>query len=205
MVSRELKISIALLVIVPIVIVLATAAVYNHGMLEDASENTAHAEPVFTVEPTDLPKPEEITPASVVTQEDIVQEETIPPEETIPLEETTYVEPEYQEYISYVENTYGIASGDAAYFQQMGVMSYDDWRVTYYNPASMGTSHENLGYYTVGQGIYDRGDGIGVTSDGYIAVAMPEDVPYGTIVETPFGTGICVDHSGGAMDVVVYF
>ena len=117
----------------------------------------------------------------------------------------TYVEPEYQEYISYVENTYGVASGDAAYFQQMGVMSYDDWRVTYYNPASMGTSHENLGYYTVDQGIYDRGDGIGVTSDGYIAVAMPADVPYGTIVETPFGTGMCVDHSGGAMDVVVYF
>ena len=199
MMSRELKISIALLVIVPIGIVLGTAAVYNNGMLEDASENTAYAEPVFTVEPTDLPKPEETTPLPVVTKEDIVQEEPIPPEET------TYVEPEYQEYISYVENTYGVASGDAASFQQMGVMSYDDWRVTYYNPLVMGTSHSDLGNYTLGQDIYDRGDGIGVTSDGYIAVAMPSDVPYGTVVETPFGTGICVDHSGGAMDVVVYF
>ena len=193
MMSRELKISIALLVIVPIGIVLGAAAVYNHGMLEDASENTAYAEPVFAVEPTDLPKPEETTPLPIVTQEDISPEET------------TYVEPEHQEYVSYVENTYVVASGDAAYFQQMGVMSYDDWRVTYYNPLVTGTSHSDLGNYTLGQDIYDRGDGIGVTSDGYIAVAMPSDVPYGTVVETPFGTGICVDHSGGAMDVVVYF
>ena len=80
----------------------------------------------------------------------------------------------YRSYVVWSQKT-DRRRGDAAYFQQMGVMSYDDWRVTYYNPASMGTSHENLGYYTVGQGIYDRGDGIGVTSDGYIAVAMPED------------------------------
>ena len=195
-----LKGSVALIVVIPLSIVTVCAIVYNYNLdVGTEPENTAYTEPVFTVEPTDLPKPEETTPLPVVTQEDIVKEAPISPEET------TYVEPEYQEYVSYVENTYGVASGDAAYFQQMGVMSYDDWRVTYYNPASMGTSHENLGYYTVGQGIYDRGDGIGVTSDGYIAVAMPEDVPYGTVVETPFGTGICVDHSGGAMDVVVYF
>ena len=192
-----LKGSVALIVAIPLSIVTVCAVVYNYNL--DAGtepENTAYAEPVFEQELKDVPMVAE-APKEVVEQ--VVEEESVVTEEPV------YEGSEYQEYISYVENTYGTASGDAASFQQMGVMSYDDWRVTYYNPLVMGTSHSDLGNYTLGQDIYDRGDGIGVTSDGYIAVAMPSDVPYGTVVETPFGTGICVDHSGGAMDVVVYF
>ena len=192
-----LKGSVALIVAIPLSIVTVCAIVYNHNL--DAGtepENTAYSEPVFEQELKDVPMVAE-APKEVV--ESVVEEESVVAEEPV------YEGSEYQEYISYVENTYGTASGDAASFQQMGVMSYDDWRVTYYNPLVMGTSHSDLGNYTLGQDIYDRGDGIGITSDGYIAVAMPSDVPYGTVVETPFGTGICVDHSGGAMDVVVYF
>ena len=192
-----LKGSVALIVAIPLSIVTVCAIVYNYNLdVGTEPENTAYAEPVFEQELKDVPMVAE-APKEVVEQ--VVEEESVVAEEPV------YEGSEYQEYISYVENTYGTASGDAASFQQMGVMSYDDWRVTYYNPLVMGTSHSDLGNYTLGQDIYDRGDGIGVTSDGYIAVAMPSDVPYGTVVETPFGTGICVDHSGGAMDVVVYF
>ena len=192
-----LKGSVALIVAIPLIVVTVCAIVYNYNLdVGTEPENTAYAEPVFEQELKDVPMVAE-APQEVV--EPVVEEESVVAEEPV------YEGSEYQEYISYVENTYGTASGDAASFQQMGVMSYDDWRVTYYNPLVMGTSHSDLGNYTLGQDIYDRGDGIGVTSDGYIAVAMPSDVPYGTVVETPFGTGICVDHSGGAMDVVVYF
>lgn len=192
-----LKGSVALIVAIPLSLVTVCAIVYNYNLdVGTEPENTAYAEPVFEQELKDVPMVAE-APKEVVEQ--VVEEESVVTEEPV------YEGSEYQEYISYVENTYGTASGDAASFQQMGVMSYDDWRVTYYNPLVMGTSHSDLGNYTLGQDIYDRGDGIGVTSDGYIAVAMPSDVPYGTVVETPFGTGICVDHSGGAMDVVVYF
>ena len=192
-----LKGSVALIVAIPLIVVTVCAIVYNYNLdVGTEPENTAYAEPVFEQELKDVPMVAE-APQEVVEQ--VVEEESVVTEEPV------YEGSEYQEYISYVENTYGTASGDAASFQQMGVMSYDDWRVTYYNPLVMGTSHSDLGNYTLGQDIYDRGDGIGVTSDGYIAVAMPSDVPYGTVVETPFGTGICVDHSGGAMDVVVYF
>lgn len=192
-----LKGSVTLIVVIPLIVVTACAIVYNYNLdVGTEPENAAYSEPVFEQELKDVPVVAE-APKEVV--EPVVEEESVVAEEPV------YEGPEYQEYISYVENTYGTASGDAAYFQQMGVMSYDDWRVTYYNPLVMGTSHSDLGNYTLGQGIYNRGDGIGVTSDGYIAVAMPSDVPYGTVVETPFGTGICVDHSSGAMDVVVYF
>lgn len=192
-----LKGSVALIIATPLIVVTVCAIVYNYNLdVGTEPENTAYAEPVFEQELKDVPMVAE-APQEVV--EPVVEEESVVAEEPV------YEGSEYQEYISYVENTYGTASGDAASFQQMGVMSYDDWRVTYYNPLVMGTSHSDLGNYTLGQDIYDRGDGIGVTSDGYIAVAMPSDVPYGTVVETPFGTGICVDHSGGAMDVVVYF
>ena len=192
-----LKGSVALIVAIPLSIVTVCAIVYNYNLdVGTEPENTAYAEPVFEQELKDVPMVAE-------AQQEVV--EPVVEEESVVAEEPVYEGSEYQEYISYVENTYGTASGDAASFQQMGVMSYDDWRVTYYNPLVMGTSHSDLGNYTLGQDIYDRGDGIGVTSDGYIAVAMPSDVPYGTVVETPFGTGICVDHSGGAMDVVVYF
>lgn len=192
-----LKGSVALIVAIPLSIVTVCAIVYNYNIdVGTEPENTAYSEPVFEQELKDVPMVAE-APQEVV--EPVVEEASVVAEEPV------YEGSEYQEYISYVENTYGTASGDAASFQQMGVMSYDDWRVTYYNPLVMGTSHSDLGNYTIGQDVYDRGDGIGVTSDGYIAVAMPSDVPYGTVVETPFGTGICVDHSGGAMDVVVYF
>lgn len=173
----------------------------------------------YTVFPEPEPQPSkelQIVPNDIMMtldKEDPVEapQEAPEPEPVTELNAEIAAEPVSDDYVQYQEyvQSYGVATwdaaGDAAAFQQMGVMSYNDWRVTYYNPVTLGTSHDALGGYTVGQGIANRGDGIGVTSDGYIAVAMPADVPYGTIVDTPFGPGMCVDHSGGAMDVVVYF
>lgn len=89
-------------------------------------------------------------------------------------------------------------------FQSQGVINYEGWRCTYYNPVVMGTSHAILGNYTLGTPITDRGDGIGVVT-GLVAVALPATYPYGTLIDTPFGQGICVDHSQGCMDVVVFW
>lgn len=89
-------------------------------------------------------------------------------------------------------------------FQYQGVIDFNGWRVTYYNPERMGITAYNLGINTVGSPIMNRGDGIGVYMN-YIAVAMPVEYEYGAIVDTPFGTGIVVDHSQGAMDVVVFW
>ena len=93
------------------------------------------------------------------------------------------------------------ASGNAGSFQSQGVIGYNGLRVTYYNPDAMGTSASQLGNTTMGSPITYNSDGIG-TYNGIVAVAMPSDYAYGTVVDTPFGQGIVIDHSGGAMDVV---
>jgi hypothetical protein len=93
---------------------------------------------------------------------------------------------------------------DASWFRPMGVTSFNSFRVSWYNPATLGTTHAALGLATVGAPITDRGDGIGVV-DGLVAVALPSDWAYGTYVDTPFGAGVVVDHSQGAMDVVVWW
>ena len=110
-----LKGSVTLIVAIPLIVVTACAIVYNYNLdVGTEQENTAYAEPVFEQELKDISMVAE-APQEVV--EPVVEEESVVAEEPV------YEGSEYQEYISYVENTYGTASGDAASFQQMGVIS----------------------------------------------------------------------------------
>ena len=93
---------------------------------------------------------------------------------------------------------------DASWFRSQGVTQYGGWRVSWYNPERLGTSHAALGLRTVGAPITDRGDGIGVVGS-LVAVALPSGYAYGTEVDSPFGRGVVVDHSVSAMDICTFW
>lgn len=94
---------------------------------------------------------------------------------------------------SYSPNNY---SGSASGFKSAGVIYYNGYRFTYYSSRVL--YHYMTPQWTLGS------DGIYRDSNGYIIVAS-SDHAQGTILDTPFGSGIVRDSgcASGTIDVYV--
>ena len=84
-------------------------------------------------------------------------------------------------------------------FQQAGVIDWNGWRYTYYSEQVLpGGGLDIPGRWSDGQFVRDE--------NGYLCVASNE-VPYGEMIETPFGTAIVYDSIGdgvvGIIDIYV--
>ena len=85
---------------------------------------------------------------------------------------------------------------DADYFRRMGVIPDGDYQYTWYSQRVLPGGGLDIPGRTV------NGDGYVTDGDGNICLAS-SDLPYGTVVETPFGTGVVYDDGcdSGTLDV----
>lgn len=105
----------------------------------------------------------------------------------------------YNEYLTTEEPEEPIvesaAQYDPSYFQQMGVISWNGWRWTWYSQRVLPGGGLNIPGRHVGAGGYVMDE------NGRICLASSV-LGWGTVVDTPFGAQGCVYDSGCAADVL---
>lgn len=162
---------------------------------EEKQKTTTKSSAATTKETqTEIAETTTITTTTTTIQEVATIETTIPI--TTTYEDNTYVETESDWSSSNEYNTEEYYGEYSPYdLQTMGVISWGGYRYTYYS--------ENVlpGYGLQIEGRHTDEYGFVCDGEGYICVAS-SSLPWGTIVDTPFGRAGKVYDSCGAWDVI---
>lgn len=168
--------------------------------IENKSDSTEEKQKTTTKSSAATTKETQIEIAETTTTTTTTIQEVATIETTIPVtttyEDNTYVETESDWSSSNEYNTEEYYGEYSPYdLQTMGVISWGGYRYTYYS--------ENVlpGYGLQIEGRHTDEYGFVCDGEGYICVAS-SSLPWGTVVDTPFGRAGKVYDSCGAWDVI---
>ena len=154
-----------------------------------------------TEKPTEIPteKPTEVIPTEAEMEEDVeIEEEEKNIEEEI-LEEEEEEEDFNDEQSDYIEENTSIEETFAEYsandFRNAGIIKWGDWTWTYYSEKIL----PGEGLYLPGR--HTDSNGYICDGDGFLCLAS-SSLPWGTIVNTPFGKQGKVYDSGCAAHIL---